>query len=220
MFSVKPKHVIAVLIVSVGLKIISLSHPHFLEETLTLGINTIEGFIHIDETQALIDSAVMHIKEYESFRKYAYNDQSGKRTDLIKSSTMIGYGQSLYVLDKLDKQLTQRYIQNGITVEEAEYHLRESLVQAMKRARDRVDERNWYKCTAKQRLALSLFFYNCKTTGFDKTNLYVTITKYLRGKATKKQLIQAWTAWSTFKGKPHAGLKARRTWEVNLFLDG
>ena len=138
------------------------------------------------------DRLIARLKQFEGLRTEAYRCPAGRWT--------IGYGHTLTAHEGMI-----------ITEEQADHLLREdvNVVEQWLTAQNIVTEQHQFD-------ALVSFIFNLGIGTFCSS----TLRKVLRRGGSSEEIREQWCRWVYAGGSRLAGLMRRRSWEVNLFING
>jgi len=149
------------------------------------------------------DDCIRVLKAEEGFSRKPYWDYT---------QYTVGYGTSC------PSDMVQYYMTNGITEQEAETLLRNSLIKIERDINKKVIDKYGLKLKQNQFDALVLFSFNCGTGWCYETNgtFHTAIAKSYTG----NDLIRAFALWCSAGGEIKSFLLRRRLSEANMYLNG
>lgn len=168
------------------------------------------GKSSLKSTSEIFDVVVWHIKYHEGYRPTPYLCPAGYLT--------VGYGYRItdpenWHIDTLKERSASNLLHESIT---KKYQwVCTSLMPSSK---------GWSR---NEQMAVAMLAYNCKMGNFKNSRLWYYINKYKQNptKEYRDKLHHAWLRWSYYKTpsgktKQSKGLKERREFEYNLFVNG
>ena len=158
---------------------------------------------HAESAFVASDDCIRVLKAEEGFSRKPYWDYS---------QYTVGYGTSC------PSDMVEYYTQNGITEEEAEQLLRNSLTRIENDINKRIVDKYQLTLTQNQFDALVLFSFNCGTGwAYSPSGVFHSA---IANSATGNDLIRAFALWCSAGNQIQTFLLRRRLSEANMYLNG